>query len=126
MTGVIEGSTAGNLSNVPCGQTQSCLQPKFPHKQLRVVPRIRGLIRGLGAMPLKKGKPALVGEQEAEGSTREIFSEIKQALGVPHVNLVFQAYAAHPRFLELHWRATKPILGTQEFFQLADRLRAEA
>jgi hypothetical protein len=77
-------------------------------------------------MPQKKDKPVLVGEQEAQGSTREIFSEIKQALGVPHVNLVFQAYAAHPKFLELHWRATKPILETQEFFQLADRLRAEA
>ncbi|SRR6266571_206051 len=76
-------------------------------------------------MPRTK-KLALVREHQAEGRTGEIYSEIKQALGVPHVNVIFQAYAAYPAFLELQWRALKPILETQEFFAFAERLRADA
>ncbi|MCI0349476.1 MAG: halocarboxylic acid dehydrogenase DehI family protein [Acidobacteriales bacterium] len=77
-------------------------------------------------MPLKKGKPVLVREDEAGASVRPVFDEIKESLGVPHVNVLYQAYAAHPQFLELHWKAVKPIVETQEFFKLAERLHAEA
>lgn len=77
-------------------------------------------------MPLKKGKPVLIREHQASEHVQRIFQEIKETLGVPHVNVVFQAYAAHPRFLELHWQAARPMLQTQEFFKLAERLRAEA
>ena len=77
-------------------------------------------------MPLKKGKPVIIREQQADERTRAILHEISEALGVPHVNLVFLAYAAHPQFLEMHWRAAKPLLETRQFFSLAERLRAEA
>lgn len=68
----------------------------------------------------------LVPESEAQGRVFDIYQEIKRALGVPTVNLLFQAFGAYPKFLELHWQAINPTLGTAEFFQFADRLRAEA
>jgi hypothetical protein len=77
-------------------------------------------------MPLKRGKPVIIREQQVDERTRAILDEINEALGIPHVNLVFLAYAAHPRFLEMQWRVAKPLLQTQQFFSLAERLRAEA
>ena len=78
-------------------------------------------------MPLsRKRRLPLVREGDASGRTLEIFQEIKAALGVPHVNLIFQAYAACPRFLDCMWKAMRPAVETREFFQDADRLRAEA
>jgi hypothetical protein len=77
-------------------------------------------------MPLKKGKPVFMREHQADEGRQLIFQQIKEALGVPHVNLVFLAYAAHPKFLEMWWRAAKPILESQEFFTLSERVRAEA
>lgn len=77
-------------------------------------------------MPEKRSKLMLVREREAQGRIREIFDEVKQALGVPGVPLLYQAYASYPEFLDLHWRAFKPLLSTGHFFALADRLRGEA
>ncbi len=78
-------------------------------------------------MPWRKGKRLkIVAEDEAQGRIREIFEDIRQTLGLPHVNLLYRAYAAYPEFLDLHWLALKAVLDTQEFFRLADRLRADA
>lgn len=78
-------------------------------------------------MPLsRKRRLALVREADASGRTLEIFQEIKTALGVPHVNIIFQAYGAYPRFLESMWKTLRPAVETRDFFQHADRLRAEA
>lgn len=77
-------------------------------------------------MPWKKIKLNPVTEKQAEGRTREIFEDIRQTLGVPYVSTFFQALASFPRFLDLFWNATKPVLGTHEFFQFSDRLGAEA
>lgn len=78
-------------------------------------------------MPWRKGnRLKVVREEQAEGRTAEIFREIKQALGVPHVNVIFQAYAVYPEFLERFWQAARPIVQTREFFALADRIGAEA
>jgi hypothetical protein len=78
-------------------------------------------------MPLRRNsRLPLVTEAEATGRTREIYQEIKLALGLPHVNLFFQAFGPHPEFLELQWRAFRPVVSTGEFFRLAERLRAEA
>ena len=77
-------------------------------------------------MPEKRGKLKLVREREAEGRTREIFDDLKRALGVPGIPLLYQAYAPFPEFLDLHWRAFKPLLATGHFWRLADRLRGEA
>jgi hypothetical protein len=78
-------------------------------------------------MSWKKGqKLKLVAEDQVQGRTREIYDEIRQRLGVPHVYLMFQALAAYPTFLDLHWHAVGPVTLTQEFFNLGERLRADA
>lgn len=78
-------------------------------------------------MPLsRKRRLPLVRETDASGRTLEIYREIKEALGVPHVNLIFQACGAYPRFLDLMWKALRPAVETPQFFQHADRLGAEA
>lgn len=77
-------------------------------------------------MPEKRGKLKLVRERDADGRTREIFDEIRHALRVPGIPLLYQAYAAFPEFLDLHWRAFKPLLASGGLFSLADRLRGEA
>ena len=77
--------------------------------------------------PVKRQRRiTLIPESQAQGRVLDIYQDIKTTLGVPHINLLFQAYGAYPVFLELHWKAMKPTLGTVEFFQFADRLRAEA
>jgi len=78
-------------------------------------------------MPLsRKRRLPVIREADASGRTLEIYQEIKSSLGVPHVNVIFQAYGAHPRFLDMMWKLLKPAVGTVEFFSCADRLRAEA
>lgn len=68
----------------------------------------------------------LVRETDATGRTLEIYQEIKHALGVPEVNVIFQAYGAQPGFLDLMWKLLQPAVETKEFFLHADRLRGEA
>ncbi len=78
-------------------------------------------------MAWKKGnRLRLVPEREAQGRTREIFEDIKATLGLPHVSLIFQSYATYPPFLDLHWTRLRPLVDTQQFFCLGDRLRADA
>jgi Halocarboxylic acid dehydrogenase DehI len=74
----------------------------------------------------KQRRILLAPETEAQGRVLEIYRELRIALGVPHVSLLFQAYGAYPTFLEAHWQAIKAMLATAEFFQFGDRLRAEA
>jgi hypothetical protein len=78
-------------------------------------------------MPWRKGnRLKRIREGEAQGRIRDIYDEIKTAFGVPYVDFVFQALALYPAFLELLWRAIEPIVTSQQFFVLADRLRADA
>ncbi|HWC17769.1 MAG TPA: halocarboxylic acid dehydrogenase DehI family protein [Terriglobales bacterium] len=78
-------------------------------------------------MPLsRKRRLPLVREAEASGRTLEIYKEIKASLGVPQVNVIFQALGAYPAFLDLMWQSMQPAMGTQEFFRSAERLRGEA
>ena len=78
-------------------------------------------------MPLsRKRRLPLVREADAAGRTLEIYQEIKTALGLPLVNVIFQAYGVYPRFLELMWKTMRPAVETQDFFRFADRLRGEA
>ena len=78
-------------------------------------------------MPWRKGnKLKLVPENEADERTRQIYNEIRSAFGIPNVHLIFQAFAAYPAFLQLHWRALKPAVASKGFFELAERLRADA
>ncbi len=78
-------------------------------------------------MPWKKGNRLhAVSEHDAPPQTRAIYDEIRQSLGVPFVSLLFQVYASYPGFLSAHWKIVRPIVESGEFFQLAERLRADA
>ncbi len=68
----------------------------------------------------------LIGDAEASAGVRAIFDEVRRNLGVPAVPVLYQAYAAVPRFLELHWEAFRPALQTRQFFCMGTRLAAEA
>jgi hypothetical protein len=78
-------------------------------------------------MPWKKGqRPKVITEHQATGSIASIYQEIREMLGLPYVPVPFQIFAAIPNFLELHWRAVRPLVATEEFFALGERLRADA
>ncbi len=62
----------------------------------------------------------LVRESEAtDERAREAFRDIKVALRVPVVNVIFQAWAAFPKFLEVVWRRVRPSVLTTQFAELA-------
>jgi hypothetical protein len=78
-------------------------------------------------MTWKKGnRLPMVSEAQAQGRTREIYAEIREALGLAHVNLLFQAYGGYPEFLDVFWRTFKPIIASGQFFEVGERLRAYA
>jgi hypothetical protein len=78
-------------------------------------------------MSWKRGnRPKLVAESEAPEPTRRIFDEVRNSLGIPVVPKLYQAYAAFPQFLELHWQAFSPALQARQFFLLGARLAAES
>ncbi len=68
----------------------------------------------------------LVSESEASDSAREILGEVRRSLGVPAVPRLYQAYAAFPQFLEVHWQAFRPVLQSRQFFLSGSRLYAES
>src|SRR6185369_12117364 len=78
-------------------------------------------------MKWKRGsRLKLVSEAEASPPICAIFDEVRHSLGVPAVPILYQAYAAVPKFLELHWEALRPALSTRIFFHMGERLAAEA
>ena len=78
-------------------------------------------------VPWKKGnRLRMIPEEDADSGTRQIFAEIKQALGLPVLRIFFPALAVYPQFLQLHWKMSRPLMQTSEFFACADRLRADA
>ena len=68
----------------------------------------------------------LVTEAEAPSGTRAIFDEVRHSLGLPKVPLLYQAYAAYPEFLEIHWQVFRPAVESRQFFSLGARLAAES
>ncbi|MGZ5227348.1 MAG: halocarboxylic acid dehydrogenase DehI family protein [Burkholderiales bacterium] len=78
-------------------------------------------------MPWRRGNRLhVLPEELAQGRTLEIYDDIKNALGIPCLPMLFQAYGVFPSFLEMHWRALRPVVETSEFFRLTDRIRADA
>ena len=78
-------------------------------------------------MRWKRGqRPRLVSETEAPAPTREILRQVRESLGLPVVPSLYQAYAAFPQFLEVHWQAFRPALQSAQFFYLGCRLAAES
>ncbi len=78
-------------------------------------------------MPWRKGnKLPLLSDAQAPEQVREIYFELRARLGVPFVPTLYRAYGHYPQFLAEHWRVFRPLLDTQPFFRLAERLRADA
>ncbi len=78
-------------------------------------------------MPWRKGnRLRLVSEANADEATRRIFGEIKQALGLPRLELFYPALAVYPAFLRLHWEMVAAIARSRELFDAAGCLRADA
>src|SRR5947209_10343955 len=77
-------------------------------------------------MPHRSCRLKLTTESQASGDTARVFGEAKQALGMPVVPEVLQAYAAMPDFLRTMWAAAGPALRSSEFLRCAERLRAQA
>lgn len=67
----------------------------------------------------------LVKEAEAAPPVRAIYDEVRHSLGVSAVPILYQAYAAVPKFLELHWEALRPAMNRRSFFRMGERLAAE-
>jgi len=75
----------------------------------------------------KKGNRVRVLSEDAlDEPTRQVLSEIRQALGLPVLSIFYPALAAYPQFLQLHWKMLKPLVATGNFFSCGDRLRADA
>lgn len=77
-------------------------------------------------MTWKRGsRLKLISAAEASPPIRAIFDEVRHNLGVSAVPVLYQAYAAVPKFLELHWEALRPALSSRAFFRMGERLAAE-
>lgn len=78
-------------------------------------------------MGWKKGQAVpLLPLSEATGRVLEIYRDLQQVFGVPHVSSFFQHLGTRPRFLDRYWSVMGPIAGTEAFFSGAQRLRADA
>lgn len=65
----------------------------------------------------------LIRESEAtDERAREAFRDIKSTMRIPVIALLFQSWAAYPKFLDVTWRRLRPSVLSQEFGTLADRL----
>ena len=76
-------------------------------------------------MPWNRNKLRMVSESEAKGETAQIFAELKETLGIPHVSMAFRILASYPRFFSLFWKCARPMLETGEFFSAADEIRTQ-
>jgi hypothetical protein len=75
----------------------------------------------------KKGQTVrLVPLSQATGRVLEIYCDMQQVVGVPHISSFFQFLGGYPRFLGHFWGAARPIVQSQAFFSCANRLRADA
>jgi len=66
-----------------------------------------------------------ISEQEADPNVTAIFSDIKQTLGVPFVNLIWRHLASIPGGLEMTWSLAKPLYDSKILNASARALRAQ-
>jgi len=66
-----------------------------------------------------------ISEQEADPNVTAIFSDIKQTLGVPFVNLIWRHLASIPGGLEMTWSLAKPLYNSKILNASARALRAQ-
>jgi hypothetical protein len=65
-------------------------------------------------------------EADASPAVKRVYEDIRAALRVPLVNLVFRDLARYPDFLELAWRQLHPNMQTVYAERQADGIRARA
>ncbi len=53
---------------------------------------------------------AMVGEEDATGKVREIYTEIKEALGIDFVPNLYKVMAPKPDYLEANWNKVKAVM----------------
>lgn len=63
-------------------------------------------------------------EPAATGETAAIYAALRQATGVPLVNLIWRHFAALPGVLPQVWHALAPLLGSSELAAARDRVAA--
>lgn len=52
----------------------------------------------------------LIPEEEATGTVREVYRDIKETLGIDFVPNMYRAMAARPSFLETNWNRVKAVM----------------
>jgi alkylhydroperoxidase/carboxymuconolactone decarboxylase family protein YurZ len=52
----------------------------------------------------------LIPEEEATGTVREVYRDIKETLGIDFVPNMYRAMAARPSFLEANWNKVKVVM----------------
>lgn len=55
----------------------------------------------------------LVSEDEAEGSVKVVYEDIKRELGIDFVPNLYKVMAANPGYLEANWNKVKAVMLTQ-------------
>jgi hypothetical protein len=67
----------------------------------------------------------LIRESEAtDERVREAFRDIKSTMRIPVIALLFQSWAAYPKFLDVTWRRLRPSVLAEEFGTLAEALES--
>lgn len=56
------------------------------------------------------GSTRLIPEEEATGTVREVYRDIKETLGIDFVPNMYRAMAARPAFLEANWNKVKAVM----------------
>ena len=56
----------------------------------------------------------MIGEDEATGKVKQIYSEIKKSLGIDFVPNMYKSMAHKPDYLEATWNKTKAIMQDKE------------
>jgi hypothetical protein len=74
----------------------------------------------------RRKKPQMVPEIGAPGEVQAIYTEIRNTLRVPQIDIFFEIFAGYPGFLPAFWESARPVVKTAEFFEFAQRTGAEA
>jgi halocarboxylic acid dehydrogenase DehI len=68
------------------------------------------------------GIPLVRESETTDERAREAFRDVRSALRIPVATLLFQAWAAYPKFLDVTWRRLRPNVLSDDFAGLAGRL----
>lgn len=98
---------------------KAALMDAGPREDLPPLDLSEVLPRSPVMMPLV---PAMLEEHHVSGSLRELYAEMKSALGLPFVNSDYKAMARWPTYLEVAWADLKPALVDERYAELRDRL----